>query len=121
MTFLTIDNNSSKKTKIYFVLKKLIRETGKGITYDGREQAALHVKTTKFNKYNLQNGLLSISVPGELAIYMLAHKEHGKLNWSELFEGPIKLARNGVKVNAHLAKNIQKNKNRFTKPLRYAE
>lgn len=76
------------------------------------------MKKANFDETNLQDGPFSVAVPGELAVYVLAHKDHGKLNWATLFEGPIRLARNGVKVNAHLDLNIRKNYKRFTEPLK---
>lgn len=72
----------------------------------------------KFNKTNLQDGPLSIAIPGELQSYYQAHKDYGKLKWSELFTEVIYLAENGVIVNKHLDLNIQKNKHRLTEPLR---
>lgn len=76
------------------------------------------MRTANFDKTNLQDGPFSVAVPGELAVYWLVHQDHGRLNWSTLFEGPIRLARNGVKVNAHLDLNIRKNYKRFTEPLK---
>ena len=58
-----------------------------------------------------------MAVPGELAVYKLAHENHGKLNWSELFVKPIEKARNGVLANAHLVRNINKNKHRMSKKM----
>ena len=44
----------------------------------------------------------SVGVPGAVRMLELAHKEHGKLPWAQLFEPAISLAENGFKVSARL-------------------
>ena len=46
---------------------------------------------------------ISVGVPGALALLELAHKEHGKLAWRELFEPAIAAARDGFDVPPRLA------------------
>jgi len=46
---------------------------------------------------------ISVGVPGALAMLELAHKEHGKLAWSDLFQPAIAAARDGFAVPPRLA------------------
>jgi gamma-glutamyltranspeptidase/glutathione hydrolase len=46
---------------------------------------------------------LSVGVPGVVAMLDLAHREHGKLAWKELFGPAIALARDGYPVSPRLA------------------
>ena len=46
---------------------------------------------------------IAVAVPGVLRGWEYLHKSYGKLPWAKLFEGSIKLARNGFTVNEDLA------------------
>lgn len=51
-------------------------------------------------------GGLAVAVPGELRGLELAHARHGALDWAVVVEPAMKLARDGVVVTHHLAKDI---------------
>lgn len=79
--------------------------------YDGRETAPAGATPTMFlgrdgkplgYREAVASGI-SVGVPGVLAMLELAHKEHGKLAWRELFEPAIAAARDGFAVAPRLA------------------
>ncbi len=79
--------------------------------YDGRETAPAGAGPTMFLDRDgkplgfreaVASGI-SVGVPGVLAMLELAHKEHGKLAWSGLFEPAIAAARDGFAVPPRLA------------------
>lgn len=51
----------------------------------------------------------SIGVPGVMRMLELAHQDHGKLAWNQLFDEGIALAENGFQVPQRLASAIQSN------------
>ena len=83
-----------------------------GITaYDGRETAPAGATPTMFLdpdgkplpfRRRCASGL-SVGVPGAVALLELAHKEHGKLPWADLFAASIEAAREGLPVSPRLA------------------
>ena len=44
----------------------------------------------------------AVGVPGVIAMLWQAHQDHGTLDWDELFDPAIRLARNGFKVSPRL-------------------
>ena len=78
--------------------------------YDGRETAPAAATEKLFLdargqpigfKEAVASGL-SVGVPGTLSVLELAHKEHGKLAWSQLIQPAIDLAENGFKISPRL-------------------
>ncbi len=79
--------------------------------YDGRETAPAGATPTMFLGANAKplsfreaaaSGM-SVGVPGAVALLELAHKDHGKRPWAELFAPAIALAQNGFAVSPRLA------------------
>jgi len=89
----------------------MIRANEEGVTtFDGRETAPESATPTRFLDENgeplpresrVLSGL-SVGVPGNLALAAMAHAEHGRLPWRDLFEPAIALARNGFVMNRRL-------------------
>ena len=83
-------------------------------SYDGRETAPASATPDMFlgpdgqplQFYDAVVGGLSVGVPGALRMLELAHKEHGKLPWAQLFVPAIKLAEDGFPVSPRLAESI---------------
>lgn len=84
--------------------------------YDGRETAPAGASPTMFLSADgkplgyreaVASGM-SVGVPGLLAMLELAHKEKGKLAWSELFAPAIATARDGFAVSSRLAAWLQR-------------
>lgn len=78
-------------------------------SYDGRETAPASAKPDRF----LVDGVpmdfpdavrsgLSVGVPGVVRAMELAHSQHGKLPWTELFSPAITLAENGFALPVRL-------------------
>jgi len=83
-------------------------------SYDGRETAPASATPDMFlgpngeplQFYDAAVGGLSVGVPGALRMLELAHKEHGKLPWAQLFAPAIKLAADGFPISPRLAESI---------------
>lgn len=78
--------------------------------FDGRETAPAGVDDKLFLSANGQPmgfmeavvGGRSVGVPGTLAMLALAHRQHGKLPWAQLFQPAIALAEKGFEVSPRL-------------------
>ena len=85
-------------------------ETGEIAAYDGRETAPASASPEMFlgpdgkprKFYDAVVGGRSVGVPGLLRMLEMAHREHGRLPWAQLFEPAIKLAENGFAVSERL-------------------
>jgi gamma-glutamyltranspeptidase/glutathione hydrolase len=84
----------------------------RGITvYDGRETAPMGATPGMFLDaggkplpfFDAAASGISVGVPGAVALLELAHKEHGKLAWADLFGASIAAAREGFTVSPRLA------------------
>jgi gamma-glutamyltranspeptidase/glutathione hydrolase len=78
--------------------------------YEGRETAPAAATPDMFlsangraeSFANVGIGGLAVGVPGALRMLELAHREHGRLPWAELFEPAIELAESGFEVSPRL-------------------
>ncbi len=92
--------------------------SGEMAAYDGRETAPRSAnpymfldglgKPRKF--YDAAVGGLAVGVPGLLRMLEMAHKEHGRRPWKELFGPAIRLAEEGFVVSARLHRLIDEDK-----------
>lgn len=86
------------------------QDAGKLASFDGRETAPKAAKPERFLTPDGKPmpfrkavfGGLSIGVPGALKALALAHAQHGRLPWAELFQPAIQLAQNGFAVSPRL-------------------
>lgn len=86
--------------------------------YDGRETAPAAATDSLFLKpdgkpmafHDAVVGGRSVGTPGAVRMLELAHKEHGKLPWTALFEPAIQLAEQGFKLSPRLHSLLLKEK-----------
>jgi gamma-glutamyltranspeptidase/glutathione hydrolase len=78
-------------------------------SYDGRESAPAAARADRFMKDGKPMSFIeavvggrSVGVPGVVAMLELAHRRHGRLAWSELFQPAIRLAEEGFEVSPRL-------------------
>jgi len=82
--------------------------------YDGRETAPAGATEDMFMRDGKAMGFLdawqsglSVGVPGAVAMYQIAHDDHGRLPWTEVFQSAIRLATDGFEVSSRLANMLQ--------------
>lgn len=83
-------------------------------TYDGRETAPAAAKPDRFLKDDKPMAFMeaavggrSVGVPGVLRMLELAHRRHGRLPWSELFDAAIRTADQGFVPTPKLEKALE--------------
>ena len=95
--------------------------TKKVVAYDGRETAPAAATGYYLVRQNQADASStapvpsarrsgrSIGVPGVMRMLDLAHKEHGKLAWGQLFNEGVNLATNGYKIPTRMGDAIASN------------
>jgi gamma-glutamyltranspeptidase/glutathione hydrolase len=91
------------------------KKSGRVFTYDGRETAPAETNENLFLDGDgkplpfdaIFTGGRSVGVPGTLRMLELAHKQHGKTPWGQLFRPAIETATNGFPLSPRLAKSVQ--------------
>jgi gamma-glutamyltranspeptidase/glutathione hydrolase len=86
-------------------------KTGKVETYDGREVAPQGATPDMFlgedgKPLPFAQAIVagrSTGVPGVMAMLDLAHRDHGRLRWDQLFDPAIALAEDGFRVSPRMA------------------
>lgn len=84
--------------------------SSKLVVYDGREKAPASANADRFmesgkplNFVDAWQSGLSAGVPGQVALYKEAHKNHGKVKWKSLFDDAISHAEEGWEVSPRFA------------------
>ena len=79
-------------------------------SFDGRETAPASATPTWFSDASGRPlsmgeavpGGKSVGVPGNIRMFALAHRRHGKLPWARLFDPAIRLARDGFEITPRM-------------------
>lgn len=82
------------------------------IAYDGRERAPAGATATMFLDESgaplpflrAQTSGRAIGAPSLVAMLKMAHEDHGRMPWSQLFEPAIRLAENGFEMSPRMAR-----------------
>ncbi|HYZ48644.1 MAG TPA: gamma-glutamyltransferase [Sphingomonas sp.] len=90
-------------------------KTGKLSSYDGRETAPAAATPALFLDASGKPmpfgeavpGGKSVGVPGNLRMWAMAHRAHGKLPWAKLFEPASRLARDGFEITPRMHEFLQ--------------
>ena len=91
------------------------KKTNRVTSFDGRETAPASATPTMFldangkprAHFDAVPGGLSVGIPGDIAMFEMAHKKYGKLPWARLFAPAIRLSEKGFKVSDKLAAEIR--------------
>ena len=85
-----------------------------GLTsYDGREEAPSAATPTLFldaagrTIEDPSIGGKAVGVPGNIRMFALAHRRHGRLPWARLFDPAIRLARDGFAVTPRMSRMVE--------------
>jgi gamma-glutamyltranspeptidase/glutathione hydrolase len=87
-------------------------------TYDGRETAPAAAQAGRFTgNFGRPMGFIdavlsekSVGVPGTLAVFELAHRNHGRLAWAELAQPAIALAESGFPIAPRLHAALERDR-----------
>ncbi len=95
--------------------------TGQTETYDGRETAPKAATGDLFigadgkplEFFQAVVGGRSVGAPGVTRLMEMAHSRHGRLDWPQLFQPAISLARDGFAVSPRLAALVEQDRQRL--------
>ncbi|MDB5862416.1 MAG: gamma-glutamyltransferase, partial [Betaproteobacteria bacterium] len=83
--------------------RKVVGFNGSGVAATG---ATREYYTSRGHKKMPFDGVHSVSVPGALSVYEALHKRYCTLPWADLWEPAIRLAEDGVAINAYISARI---------------
>ena len=91
--------------------------------YNGREKAPMAVTPDLFlnpdgapiHFLKAKDSGISIGVPGVVSLFQMAHKDHGKLPWAELFSQAKTYATDGFPVSARMHNSIKRYSKYFSR------
>jgi gamma-glutamyltranspeptidase/glutathione hydrolase len=90
---------------------------GENTAFDFREKAPLAATRTMYldedgsiRDNSNHDSLLAVGVPGTVAGMELAHRRFGSLEWADLLQPAIDLAREGFALSWHLEESFRSNK-----------